>query len=67
MITLLSPRVLVLYHFQPIPIRPLLTNLTHRFSYPRVLTTATGAHIMSSAVDLESGQRAQAAPRAGVF
>jgi hypothetical protein len=29
--------------------------------------TATGPHVMSSATDLESGQGAQAAPRAGAF
>jgi hypothetical protein len=54
----------------PIHIHPLsavLTTLTHRISHPRILTTATGPHVMSSATDLESGQGAQAAPRAGAF
>jgi hypothetical protein len=57
-------------HFHLIHIHPLsavLTSLTHPISHPRDLTIATGSHLMSSATDLESGQRAQAAPRAGAF
>jgi hypothetical protein len=57
-------------HFHPIHIHPLcavLISLTHPISHPRILTTATGPHLMTSATDLESGQGAQAAPRAGAF
>ena len=45
-----------------------VTGLTHRV-YHRVLTTATGPHVMSSvSIDLESGQEgAQAALHAGAF
>jgi hypothetical protein len=45
-----------------------LTSLTHRTHYPRVLTTATSSHVMTSTTDLESGQGgAQDAPHTGVF
>ena len=51
-----------------------VTSPTHRISRSRILnyflTTVTGPHLMSSAIDvidLESGQGAQAAPPAGAF
>jgi hypothetical protein len=46
----------------------ILIRLTHRNSHPRILTTAAGPHVMSSAPDLESGQGAQVTTlRVGAF
>jgi hypothetical protein len=44
-----------------------LPELLGGISHPRVFTTATEPHVMSSATDLESGQSPQVAPRAGAF
>ena len=54
--------------FTPSTLCVVLTSLTHRIHYPRVLTTATSSHVMTSATDLESGQGgAQDAPHTGAF